>query len=262
MRTETQELFQLTTGLMAGRVALVTGASRGIGAATAKLFAKHGASVAVNYMNSAEAAAKVVSEIEAEGGRGLAVRADVRDAAQVNAMVERVQKELGPVDTLVINANMQFSTACFSDHRWEDFERKLLGEMGGAFFTVKAVLPEMMKRRRGSIVAISSGLSRHPGRGFVAHTTAKSALDGLMKSLALELGPHGIRVNVVAPGLTLTDATAAIPEEAKEAAGRALPLGRNGLPEDIAGAVLAVASDLSGYVTGAYIPVSGGGLML
>jgi 3-oxoacyl-[acyl-carrier protein] reductase len=262
MRTDTQELFQLSTGLMAGRVALVTGASRGIGPATAKLLAKQGASVAVNYLNSEEAAAGVVSEIEDEGGRALAVRADVRDPDQVNEMVERIQNELGPVDTLVINANMHFSMACFSDHCWEDFERKLLGEMGGAFFTVKAVLPGMMKRRRGSIIAISSGLSRHPGQGFVAHTTAKSALDGLMKSLALELGPHGIRVNVVAPGLTLTDATAQIPEEAKAASSRALPLRRNGLPEDIAGAVLAVASDLSGYITGAYIPVSGGGLML
>jgi len=261
MRTNTQELFHLSAGLMTGRVALVTGASRGIGAATAKMLAKHGAGVAVNYLNSEAAAAQIVSEIEAEDGRALAVRADVRDAAQVNAMVERIAKELGPIDTLVINANMAFSTTCFSDQRWEDFEPKLVGEIQGAFFAVKAVLPEMMRRRRGSIVAIGSGLSRHPGAGFSAHTTAKSALDGLMKSLALELGPHGIRVNVVAPGLTL-DATAQIPEEMKAAAGRALPLGRNGLPEDVAGAVLAVASDLAGYVTGAYVPVSGGGLML
>jgi 3-oxoacyl-[acyl-carrier protein] reductase len=120
----------------------------------------------------------------------------------------------------------------------------------------------MIQRRRGCIIAVSSGLSRQPGPGFSAHTTAKSGLDGFMKSLALELGPQGIRVNVVAPGLTETDATAFIPAAAKAAAGSHLPLGRIGQPEDVAGIIALVASDEAGYLTGQYLSAGGGGMML
>lgn len=115
---------------------------------------------------------------------------------------------------------------------------------------------------RGIIVAVSSGLSRRSGHGFSAHSTAKSGLDAFARSLALELGSHGIRVNVVAPGLTDTDATAAIPAAVKEQSARMTPLGRNAVPEDVAGAVLMVASDAARHLTGVYVPVSGGALML
>jgi len=118
-----------------------------------------------------------------------------------------------------------------------------------------------VERRKGSVIAISSGLSRHPGEGFVAHSTAKSGLDAFAKSLALELGPHGIRVNVVAPGLTLTDATSFLPQKDKDWMAQATPMKRNGLPEDVAGAVLFLASDEARFVSGAYIPVSGGSHM-
>ena len=247
--------------LMQDRVVVVTGASRGIGAATAKLLAAHGAKVAVNYLGSEAAANDVVSEIEAAGGRAIAVKADVRDRAQVDAMVERAAAELGPVDTLVINASIQFPIVPFVDYEWAAFEAKLMGELGAAFHCVKAVVPGMIERGAGCIVAVSSGLSRHPGPGFCAHSTAKSGLDAFAKSLALELGPHGIRVNVVAPGLTITDATAFMPEEQKQAMARMTPLGRNGLPEDVAGAVLAMAANTTTFVSGAYLPVSGGSLM-
>lgn len=120
----------------------------------------------------------------------------------------------------------------------------------------------MIEAGRGCIIAVSSGLSRHPGHGFCAHSTAKSGLDAFVRALALELGPHGIRVNTVAPGLTITDATAFLPQAAKDASARAAPLGRNAEPEDIAGVILAVAADASGFMTGAYLPVSGGSLML
>jgi 3-oxoacyl-[acyl-carrier protein] reductase len=247
--------------LMQDRVVLVTGASRGIGAATAKLLAAHGAAVAVNFFASEEAAGDVVAAIEAAGGRAVAIGADVRDPAQVDAMVERATAELGPVDTLVNNASIQFPIVPFVDYEWSAFEAKLVGELGAAFHCVKAVVPGMIQRGSGCIVAISSGLSRHPGPGFCAHSTAKSGLDAFAKSLALELGPHGIRVNVVAPGLTITDATAFMPEERKQAMASMTPLGRNGLPEDVAGAVLAMAADATAFVSGAYVPVSGGTLM-
>jgi 3-oxoacyl-[acyl-carrier protein] reductase len=125
-----------------------------------------------------------------------------------------------------------------------------------------AVVPSMRARHSGSIIAISSTLSRHAGPGFSAHSTAKSGLDGLVRALALELGPLGIRVNVVAPGLTETDATAGLPDQVKQYTVRSTPLGRIGQPEDVAGAVLMLASDQTRFVTGTYVPVNGGAFML
>lgn len=248
--------------LMTDRVVLITGGSRGIGAATAKLLGRHGAAVGVNYFSSEAAAQQVVDEISSEGGKALAVKADVRDPHQVEAMVQQVSEAFGPIDTLVVNANASFAIAPFVDYNWEDFETKLLGELKGAFFPCKAVVPSMIEHKRGCIIAVSSGASRHASPGFCAHSTAKSGLDGFVKSLALELGPHGIRVNAIAPGLTVTDATAFIPQEQKDAAAQMTPLRRNGLPEDVASAILLLASEEARFITGAYLPVSGGIQML
>ncbi len=261
--TQTQANQQPETSkLMTGRVALITGASRGIGAATAKLLANHGAAVGVNYFGSEAAAQQVVDAIAAANGKALAVKADVRDSSQVEAMVQQVTEAFGFIDTLVINANASFAIAPFIDYRWEDFEAKLLGELKGAFHPCKAVVPSMIEQKQGCIIAVSSGLSRYPSEGFCAHSTAKSGLDAFVKSLAVELGPHGIRVNAVAPGLTLTDATAFQPQEQKDLSARMAPLGRNGLPEDVAGAILLLASEEARFITGAYLPVSGGIQML
>ncbi|MBI5537532.1 MAG: 3-oxoacyl-ACP reductase FabG [Deltaproteobacteria bacterium] len=240
------------------RIVLITGASRGIGAATAKLLASRGAHVAVNYFQSEPAARAVVEEILKADGKAIAVQGDVRDPAQVQKLVEEVRARLGPIDTLVANASISFPVVPFVEFPWEAFEAKLLGELKAAFFCCKAVIPSMIERKSGCIIAISSGLSRHPGEGFCAHSTAKSGLDSFMKSLALELGPHGIRVNVVAPGLTETDATSFLPKERKDMMARMTPLRRIGQPEDVAGAVLALAGETSRFLTGLYVPVSGG----
>jgi 3-oxoacyl-[acyl-carrier protein] reductase len=248
--------------MLENKVAIVTGASRGIGAAVARLLAANGARVAVNYASNKEQGERVVAGIAASGGRAMLVRANVTVREEVEAMVKAVERELGPTDILVNNANIGFPVAPFLDYRWEDFERKLTSEMKGSFFTCQAVAPGMVERRAGCIVNVSSGLSRVPGPGFIAHTSAKSALDAFSKALALELGPHGVRVNVVAPGLTLTDATAHLPKEMQAAAAARTPLGRIGQPDDVAGAVLFLCADGSRFVTGTYLPVSGGTQMI
>jgi 3-oxoacyl-[acyl-carrier protein] reductase len=165
------------------------------------------------------------------------------------------------VDILVNNAAISFPVVPFTEFRWEDFERKVVQEMAACFHPCQAVTPGMVRRGRGSIVNISSGLSRSPGVGYSSHSAAKSALDALSKSLAMELGPAGIRVNVVAPGLTDTDATAFIPPQVREMIAGHTPLRRIGRPEDVAGAVLFCCVDWSGFVSGAYLPVSGGSHM-
>ncbi len=247
--------------MLKDRVAVVTGSSRGIGAAIARLLASHGARVAVNYVANREQGQAVVADIAAAGGRAMLARADVTVRADVEALVRAVEAELGPIDILVNNANMSFPIVPFTEYRWEDFERKLTSEMKASFFACQAVVPGMIARRRGCIVNVSSGLSRVPGPGFIAHSSAKSALDAFSKSLALELGPHGIRVNVVAPGLTLTDATSGQPKQMHEAIAAHTPLRRLAEPDDVAGAVLYFCSDGARHVTGAYLPVCGGSQM-
>jgi len=248
--------------LLKDKVAIVTGSSRGIGAETVRLLASHGAKVAVNYHASRERAEQVLAEISLKGGEGIAVQADVTDRAQVEALVREVQEKLGPVDILVNNAAISFPVVPFAECRWEDFERKIVQEMAACFHSCQAVIPGMARRGHGVIVNISSGLSRSPGAGYSSHAAAKSALDALSKSLALELGPVGIRVNVVAPGLTDTDATAFIPPQVREMIAGHTPLRRIGRPGDVAGAVLFCCVDWSGFMSGAYLPVSGGSLMV
>lgn len=262
MNASTQTQTQSSTKLLQNRVALVTGASRGIGAATAKLLATHGARVGVNYYNSESAAQQVVDHIKASGGEAIAVKGDVREMSQVEAMVQQVTEAFGAIDTLVLNANASFAIAPFLEHKWEDFEAKLLGELKSAFFPCKVVAPSMVEQKRGCIIAVSSVSSRHASEGFVAHSTAKSGLDGFVKSLALELGPYGIRVNAVAPGLTDTDATSFIPQESKGNVAQITPLRRNGQPEDVAGAILLLASQEAKFITGTYLLVNGGLQML
>ncbi|MFH1892295.1 MAG: SDR family oxidoreductase [Candidatus Zixiibacteriota bacterium] len=248
--------------ILQDRVAIVTGSSRGIGAAAAKLLARHGAGVTVNYAKNRNEGEKVLGDILAAGGKGILVQADVTARGEVDAMVMETEHELGPVDILVNNANMSFPVMPFAQMPWDGFEQKLLHEMKAAFYCCQAVVQGMMERKMGCIVNVSSGLSRVPGHGFVAHTSAKSALDGFSKALALELGPFGIRVNVVAPGLTVTDATASRPQEMKDAVADRTPLKRLGQPEDIAGAILFYCSEWSQFVTGTYLPVSGGTQMI
>jgi 3-oxoacyl-[acyl-carrier protein] reductase len=247
--------------MLNGTVAFVTGSSRGIGAATAKLLAERGAKVAVNCKSNRAAGEKVVAEIREKGGTALLVPADVTDPTAVAAAVGEIERDLGTIGILVNNANIDFPMVPFLEYPWEAFEKKLVHELRASFACCRAVVPGMAKSGGGVIVNVSSGLSTVPGVGFVAHCTAKAALDSFSRCLALELGPLGIRVNVVAPGLTLTDATAHLPPGAYEGTKRTTPLGRLGLPEDVAGAVAFFCEEASRFVTGTYLPVCGGSQM-
>ncbi|MGD8520628.1 MAG: SDR family oxidoreductase [Desulfobacterales bacterium] len=244
------------------KVALITGASRGIGAASAKAIAHHGATVVINYIKSKDKAEELLDAIKKAGGHGMVFQADVRDQGAVNDMVESTLKEFGQIDVLVNNANINFPIRPFIELTWDQIEAKILGEMKALYNCSRAVLKNMLNRKSGKLIFVSSSLSRFPGFGFSAHAAAKSAMDSMAKVMAMELGPSGITVNVVGPGLTLTDATAGQPKEVHEQVAAITPLRRLGLPDDIAGVVLFLASSLSDYLNGEYVPVTGGSFMI
>lgn len=248
--------------LFSGKNVLVTGSSRGIGAATAKLFAEHGANVAINYYSNESAANSVLNEIIEKGGKAEKYKADVTDSEQVNKMIDSITSSMGEIDVLILNAGLNVKMTSFIDSNWDDLEYKVNGELKGLYYCCKSVVPQMIKRKDGCIISVSSGLSRRPNTGFAAHSASKAAVDAYVRSLAFELGQHGIRVNTIAPGLTVTDATSFFSEEQKQMAASFLPLKKLATPEDVAGAILMLASNYSKYVTGVYVPVSGGGLMI
>lgn len=240
-------------------VALVTGSSRGIGAATARELASRGATVVVNYRTSAEEADSVVADIEDSGGNAMAIQADVTDVNAVKSMILDIKDRFGDVDVLVNNANIPFATKPLADLSWDEFNDKLTAELKAAFTCSKAVLPGMVESGGGRLIYISSGLSESPQEGFAAHGTAKSGLNAFAKYVAEEYGDDGVRANVVSPGLVETDATADhLDEEVRTGVARATPLNRVAQPEDVAKTVTAFAGGGTQFVTGTYTPVNGG----
>ena len=240
------------------KVAIITGASRGIGAATAKLFAENGAHVVVNYANNVSAAEEIVESVRENGGQSIAIQADVRNQDQMSSLVNQTISHFGKVDILVNNAAINFAMKSFSDMEWDEFRPKIEEEMKAAFISTKSVLPIMKEQKYGKLVYISSGLSHQPMPGFIAHGTAKAAMNSFVRYLAQELGPYNITANTISPGMVETDATKHTPSEEKEKIAMFTPLGRIANPEDIARAALFFASDQSAFMTGTYVPVSGG----
>jgi len=238
--------------------ALVTGSSRGIGARTVKLLASRGASVAVNYVSSEKRAEDVVEEITEAGGEAIAVQADVRDAAAVDAMVGEIEDEFGGIDALVNNARIGYEKQPLLEMDWEQFEGKLTGELKAAFNVTRAVLPGMIERDDGRIIYISTELVRSPAEGFIAHGTANGGLEAFSRYVATEYGSDGVTANVVAPGLARTEATEGRSTEFLQQVADQTPLDRVATPEDIARAVATLVSDDCRFVTGTYTPVNGG----
>jgi 3-oxoacyl-[acyl-carrier protein] reductase len=242
-----------------GRVALVTGASSGIGAATARLLAERGMRVVVNYLHSDQAAGQVVADIEAAGGQGMAVRADVRGTAAVHTMVEQVRAAWGGVDVLVHNALTPYAIKPFQDMTWEELGGKLDDEIRAAFTVTKAVLPAMAEQRWGRLIYLGTGLSRQPRAGMIALGTAKAALTQFARYLAQELGPQGITVNVVEPGpVAETKVSQVLDDEQRNRQIAATPLGRLAVPADVAHVVAFYAGDDNAFMTGTTAAVNGG----
>lgn len=240
-----------------GRVALVTGSSRGIGRAIAMALSDEGADVAVNYRSSAEAAKEVVASIESRGGRALGCRADVSQVDEVSSMVKRISESLGPVQILVNNAGIVEDglVARMSPESWD---RVVSVNLTGAFNCAKAVLPAMSRKRWGRIINVSSVVGLRGNSGQANYASSKAGLIGLTKALAREYCSRNILVNAVAPGCIQTDMTAG--RETLPGLEAAIPIGRVGSCEEVASAVVYLATGAT-YTTGAVIDVSGGLVM-
>ncbi len=233
-----------------GHIALVTGASRGIGAAIAIALAEAGAAVAVNYRERAGAADAVVEKIKAMGGRAIAAAADVSQAAAVAKLVDHVTSALGPVDILINNAGMAIVRG-IDDLTESDFDRTIAVNLKSAFLCTQAVLPAMRAKKWGRIVNISSGAARGAGAIGVHYNASKAGMEGLTRGYAARLVKEGITVNAVAPTLIETDMMRGRPDLARN-----IPLGRLGQPDEVAQAVLMVLGN--NYMTGQTIVLNGG----
>jgi 3-oxoacyl-[acyl-carrier protein] reductase len=242
---------------LAGKTALVTGGSRGIGRAICLRLAAQGANVGVNYVSQSGAAEAVVAEIVAAGGKGFISGFDVADSAAVQEAMKRIASEQGNLDILVNNAGIT-RDGLLARMKDEDWEAVLTTNLKGAFLCTKEGIRGMMKKRWGRIINISSVIACAGNAGQVNYAAAKAGLVGMTKSLAQELAPRNITVNCVAPGYIVTDMTAELSEEIKERILAAIPLARLGQPEDVAAAVAFLAAEESAYMTGQTLHVNGG----
>jgi len=241
-----------------GRVALVTGSSRGLGAVIARRLAQDGAAVAVNGRPGDEQVAAVSRSIRDDGGAAESFCADVTDERQVTGLVAAIAECFGPVDVLVLNATGPQPEAAVTEVTWADHLAQLDFFVKSPVLLGRAVLPGMQARRYGRIVHIDSEVAHRPPPGRSAYATAKSAQIGLTRSWACELAPFGITVNTVAPGFIPVERHADVPDEVKEAYLASVPAGRMGTPGDIASAVSFLASEDAGFITGQRIVVDGG----
>jgi NAD(P)-dependent dehydrogenase (short-subunit alcohol dehydrogenase family) len=259
----------MTHSSLDGKVALVTGAGRNIGAVIAAELASRGAAVALNYRNSVAGAEQGVKDIEKNGGRAAAYQADVRDTAQVETMVAAAERDLGPIDILVLNATGfdDVLRGAALSHTVDELGEEMIDQFRAAMVPAYALAPRMVERKTGNIVFVSAIYARRTYAGGMGHALAKVGCETAMKHLAVELGPSNVRVNTVIPDVTRSDGfERAIKMEhvAKQLDSYigGIPMQRIAEPEEVARAVAVVASDEMSYVTGAFLPVAGGNLII
>ncbi len=243
---------------LSGKVALVSGASRGLGAAIARKLAACGARVAINYYGSPQMAERVRDEIRTAGGTAEVFRADVRDEAEVKALAEQVRRTFGPVDILVINATGPQPFIRIEDLTWRACLDQLEFFVKSPLLLVQAVLASMKERRAGRIINIGSEVFERGLAEFSNYVSAKGAQLGLTRSWAMELAPWQITVNLIAPGWIPTERHRDDPQEAKDAYAAAVPMRHMGVPDDVAEAVAFLASEGARFITGQKIAVNGG----
>ncbi len=244
-----------------GKVAIVTGGSRGIGRASSLLLAERGARVVVNDSAANLSAAEQLAEkITARGGEAMALQADVLREEEFARLVDAALASYGRIDILVCNASIDFEAAPFADLTWSSFAAKVLHELKAAFVPTQAVIPYMMERRYGRLVYVSDTLGKDPSPCMISQGTAKGGLDSFAAYIAQELGAQGITANVVAPGHVNTEASdgSALSAHEREVVGRFTPLGRIAEPDDVASVIAFLASDDARFLTGTYTPVTGG----
>jgi len=246
--------------LLDGKVAIVTGASRGIGRAVALRLAREGAKIIVNYAGNHAAAQKTVDEIKVVGGEAMLFQADVADAQAVGELVKAATAASGRIDILVNNAGITRDNI-LALMKEEDWDAVIATNLKGIFNCTKAVAKVMIKQRAGKIINMTSVIGIAGNAGQTNYAAAKAGVIGFTKSAAKELAARGITVNAVAPGYITTDMSAAMPDQAKIELAKSIPLSRLGKPEDVAETVLFLASDAANYITGQTINVDGGMVM-
>lgn len=242
---------------MNGKIAVVTGGSRGIGRAVCLALARRGANLVFSYAGNAPAAEETVAACRALGVEALAVKADVSDGEAVRELMDTAIRAFGRIDLLVNNAGITRDSLLLT-MKEEDFDRVIDTNLRGAFLCMKAVARVMMRQKYGRIVNISSVVGLRGNAGQVNYAASKAGLVGMTKALAKELASRHITVNAVAPGFITTDMTAALPDAAREKLLAEIPLGCLGSPEDVAAAVAFFAGDGAGYITGQVLCVDGG----
>ena len=250
-------------GPLAGKVALVTGSSRGIGAAIARLFAQEGARVAVHGRDVAALSA-VRADIERAGGRAIQVVADITQFAEIEAMRRDIEAELGPIDILVANAGGSFTKpGPLEETSVEGWHASVDGNLTATFLAIKSILPGMKERKAGNIITVSSAAARRPHpQSPIPYAAAKAGIQMLTQHLATQVGPYGIRVNCIAPETILTERNQQrIPDAQKQALVDMHPIRRLGTPDDVARAARFLASDESAWITGVILDVAGGAVM-
>ena len=247
---------------LTGRTALVTGATGDLGRVMARTLAQCGADVAIHYLRNGDKAGELVEQIRTMGRRAVAAQADVTDLQSVLAMADAVRAGLGAPDIVVDNAVIQYRWTSVLEQAPEDYESQFRSCVMQNVHMAKAFVPAMIEKGYGRFIAISTECALQNNPGQSAYVSGKRGMDGVLRVLAREVGPHGITVNQVAPGWTISDRDRAAGTESNPGYEANIPLRRRGTDREIANAVAFLASDLAGYITGAMLPVSGGSVMV